>query len=281
MRVFYFILFNFFAFAYFSQISSTYLTSKQSNEFNELTKSNVLCVVIENEKDERDAALVLALNTYSNNYKIKYISSLEFNEHYKSNTLDTKQLYLFNNIDNPFLFLNTKSFKKTIISSDGYYLTNDPKKLMSAYKYEEAPPFLVFTSTDYKNYSGTNYRGYFNLLVKYFMYEIEFIKNQPSSLEQKKNNKINGFEYFKDKSIISDKTLLFFKEQVTEIKKNSKNKSSTRLEVRKIIKEIGSSKIVFPEDISYSLKINDKAIVLYNDKIIYSAFDGAAILKLD
>src|SRR4051812_29952329 len=82
---------------HYAQMPQVYLKPKQSKALGALSKTAPLVVVIENEKNADDAALISAVKEYWKIGPVKYMSGLEFAEKFKSGTLDRTNLYLYNN----------------------------------------------------------------------------------------------------------------------------------------------------------------------------------------
>lgn len=262
----------------FAQTTSTYLNAKQAAAFTSILKTAELCVVIENEKAPLDAALVEAVNNNWKTTKIKFMSLLEFNDKLRNNTLDTKNLYLYNTI-----FVS--SYGLSYYS--GYYLTNDPIKLRSTRKSAKAPPYLYFSiGTAVVDAKGNINKGYFNLMMKNFNYEINHCKDPSNFDKKKKKYKTQGsLVFMKDKSEFEGKNLLLVKEQVRKKAKEKEGKdgkkSKKKNEDTNVPSELNSNDskiktiVVFPEDIEHAVKKSDKSVMLYNGGRVYSAADGS------
>jgi len=271
--------FMLFASCIFAQTTSTYLNAKQAQEFADLAKSAELYVVIENEKAPFDAALVEAVKSYWKITKIKYISTLEFLDKYKSSKLDPKNFYLYTVAD----VLGTQMYSRYSLGlHSGYYLTNDPKKMLSARKSSGAPPYLYFSANSLGDSKGNINKGFFQLMIKNFNYELEYCKN-PENFSGKKKYKISdGLIFIKEQKEFEGKNLLVVKEQVAKKEKNDKSKKSKGKKEETAMPmnmNKGESQIkmyvVFPEDIEQAIKKSDKDIILYTGGNLYSAADGS------
>ncbi len=263
--------------AVFSQTTSTYLNAKQALAFTDIVKTAELCVVIENEKAPLDAALVEAVKNNWKITKIKFMSQLEFNDKLKNSTLDTKNLYLYSNI-------YMTSYGMSYYS--GYYVTNDPMKLRSTKKTSKGPPYLYFSvGTAVIDSKGNVNKGYFNLMIKNFIYEINHCKDPANFDKKKKKYKTEGgLVFMKEKSEFEGKNLLLVKEQVKKKAKAKETKGSKKgkqNEDTNVPVEINSENskiktmVVFPEDVEHAVKKSDKSVMLYNGGRIYSAADGS------
>lgn len=271
-------------FLWMAQTTATYLNVKQAEEFATVAKTGSLIVIIENEKGQWDAALIDAVKTNWKINGVKYMSLLEFSEKAKSNQLNKQNLYLYY-ATNAF---PTHAYGRgyTLGMLNGYYLTNDPVKLMSSKKLSKAPPYLYFSAYNIASDKGLINKGFFQLMIKNFNYEMEYCKT-PSNFDKNKKYKRSGdFIFIKTEEEIKGKNLLLVKEQVqkkannTNKKENKKNKKSQEKSgtEHELSKNAGNSFVVFPEDIEFALKKSDKDVMLYNGGTLYSAEDGSAFI---
>jgi hypothetical protein len=257
-----------------AQTTATYLNAKQAQALTDITKTAELCVVIENEKAPLDAALVEAVKAYWKITKVKFMSQLEFGDKMKSRTLDTKNLYLYSTFYYGFGYYS------------GYYLTNDPVKLSTTKKMSARPPYVYFSvGSAIADSKGNVNKGYFALMIKNFVYEVNYCKNPENFDKKKKKYKTEGnLVFMKDKSEMEGKNLLLVKEQVSKKAKTKESKDSKKSKQKEdtnvpiSVKNTDSkikTVVVFPEDIDYAVKKSDKSVMLYNGGQLYSAEDGS------
>ena len=262
-----------------AQLPLAYQSKKQAIALGELSKTSDLVVVIENEKNPDDAALIAALKNYWKIGAVKYMSGLEFNEKFKQNTIDTKNLYLFNNYARSY---STNLKTAGIAVYNGYYLTNDPRKLITSASNKKAPPYLYFSANALYDSKNIPIPGFFSLMVKNFNYDLTYCQSSDNFLKREKDKRKKGIRFFNQEEI-GEKTLLLVKEQTLrqakkKSKKNKKNVDSKK-KMRFITDDYTNKKvpvIVFPEDIDYAVKKSDPNILLYTGGTLYSAKDGSA-----
>ena len=262
-----------------AQLPFIYLKPKQCQALGTLAKNATLFVVIENEKNPDDAALIEAIKTHWKIGDVKYLSGLEFSEKFNSNTLDESNLYLFNNFTRP-LRLNRTNIPLSIYQ--GYYLTNSPVKLTYVRKSAKAPPYLLFSADVLYDRKGMPNRGFYALMIKNFNHDVLFCQDEINFMSKKRKKRKNGVYFFKTDSI-NERTVLLVKEQTQKKEKITKagEKKTSNVSDRKAgmdtDKYTDSKKamVVFPEDIEYAVKTNDRNIMLYNGGCLYSAGDGS------
>jgi len=259
----------------FAQLPTFYLNKKVIKSFNTETKDATLYVVIENEKKPNDAALIDAVKSYWTLNKVKYMSLLEFKEKIKSNSFDNKNIYLFETYNNRSSYL---------YRPEGYYLTNKPVELLTAVKQKFIPFYLFFSGSALYDNRGGTLKGYYDLMIKNFNYDIRFCQDPANVDSKKKISKYKGLSFLKTESELNNKTFLLVKEQAVKQEKKpvKKNKKKEKIEadenfhlVKDLPKSSLKSVVVFPEDIEYAVKISDKNILLYNGANVYSAEDGS------
>lgn len=271
----------------YAQMPQLYLKPKQWQAFGTLAKTAPLVVVIENEKNDDDAALLVAVKNQWHSGPVSYMSELEFLEKFKSQSLDPKNLYLFNNYRqsypytggvvvtmNPNKLLNAPAFHK------GYYLTNSPNQLINSIKDSQAPAYLYFSRAALYDIKGIPNQGFYSLMIKNFDHEIKFCQDDASFKSKKKKKRKHGIYFFALDSI-PGKTVLLVKEQTSrqEKKKESTVKKSNATEKQNVATDeytnFKKPVVVFPEDIEYAVKKNDAGVMLYNAGCLYSAADGS------
>jgi hypothetical protein len=264
-----------------AQLPSIYLKTKLIKQFASETKVGNLYVVIDNEKNDDDAALIDAIKTYWKHGAVTYLSSIEFNERIKSKKFDAANFYLFPNF---------KSLTRSPYAMyRGFYLTNKPYELLYAAKPKRYPFYLFFSSYNMSDSKSEVIKGYYALMIKNFNYDINFCRSEDNFKTKPKYKRVKGLAFIKETNAFDKKTFLLVKEQVRKKEKNAKKDKkekkgeqqkseieNTTLELNKIVlgKEM-SMLVVFPEDIDYAVKKNDKDILLFNGSTIYSAQDGS------
>lgn len=262
-----------------AQLPIAYLSKKQSLALGNLSKTAQLVVVIENEKNPGETALIAAVKQYWKLGTIKYMSGLEFSEKFKENTLDPSKLYLFNNFARNYI-INAK--KQTIANHYGYYLTNEPRKLINSPNNRLAPPYLYFSGASLYDNKQQPISGFYSLMIKNFNHDIAYCQLKDNFLKRQRNKRKNGVRFFKEEDL-NDKTLLLVKEQTKREEKSKKKKrreqNNSPKKKQKFITDDYTKKkvptVVFPEDIDHALKINDDKVMLYSGGSIYSAKDGS------
>ncbi len=262
-----------------AQLPFVYLKQKQCLAFGNMTKNATLFVVIENEKNADDAALIEALKSHWKIGQVKYLSGLEFSEKFKSNSLDESNLYLFNNFTRP---LRADKPIISVMIYQGYYLTNSPVKLANSTKAKNAPAYLYFSADVLYDKKRVPNKGFYSLMVKNFNHDVLFCQDETNFKSKKKKRRKNGVYFFKTDSI-NERTVLLVKEQTQKKEKTTKQgeRKTSNVSGKKIgmdtDKYTDSKKaiVVFPEDIEYAVKTNDRNIMLYNGGCLYSAEDGS------
>ncbi len=171
----------------------------------------------------------------------------------------------------------------------GFYLTNDPVRLINSVKYKKAPPFLYFSADALTDQKQNPIKGFYALMIKNFNHDVRFCQDDENfnpKKKKKRNKRKNGIYYFRTDSL-AEKIILLVKEQTEakdkktreeEAKKNltAKKKqvlSSDQYEAKKTV-------VVFPEDIEYAVKKNDRDIMLINGDCLYAASDGSVVATL-
>lgn len=257
----------------YAQKSLVYLNNNQAKELTECLLKGKLVVVIDNEKSELDAALIDAVKLFWKKNEVIYLSSLEFNIKYKAKSFDKNNLYLFNNYNQIIQIYPYATNKTPVASKAGYYLTNDPNKLLWSLTSKDAPPYLFFSSKNFSDYGASNYHGFFYLMVKYFNHETDVMNDFTNLNTSKKFIKEKNILFLGNKSDLKTKVVLLYKEQM-----GKSNKTKSKNSNKAYLKEFSSTHVVFPEDIEYALKNAKQEIMIYNDGVMYSAFDGSAVL---
>lgn len=267
-----------------SQTTGTYLSATQAQELANVAKTGSLVVIIENEKSQLDAALLDAVKANWKINGVKYMSLLEFNEKFKANQLGTQNLYLYNLMSG----FNATIYQRgyTLGMHNGYYLTTDPIKLTSAKKLSKAPPYLYFSGGNIASDKGFINKGFFQLMIKNFNYEIEYCKKADNFAKKKKYKQKGSYIFIKEEQEIKGKNLLLVKEQVQkkeneiDSKKKKSKKQNTKASDHEMAENAAKLYVVFPEDIDHALKKSDKSVMLYNGGTLYSAADGSAYITV-
>ncbi|MDX2171521.1 MAG: hypothetical protein SFY56_00275 [Bacteroidota bacterium] len=278
-----------------AQLPSVYLKPKVINQFISDTKSADLYVVITNEKNPDDAALIESIKAYWKQGNVKYISTVEFNEKFKAKNFDSKNLYLFNNsmLYDMYAGVNNRAVAASklpmIYFNYGFYLTNKPYDLATITNPVKAPFYLFFSGVNMKDNRGDINKGYYSLMIKNFNHDMDYSKNTDNFKTKPKYKRIKGLAFIKEPSAFDKKTFLLVKEQIPkkekDLKKKKKSKKdkkesalkNTSLDIHENV--LGSevkSMVVFSEDVDYAVKKDDKDILLYNGGTVYSAQDGSA-----
>ena len=279
MRLLLLFLFLLNTFLFTAQLPLAYQSRKQAMALGEFSKTADLVVVIENEKNPDDAALIAAIKNYWKIGPVKYMSGLEFSEKFKQNTLDTKNLYLYNNYARVY---STNVKTPGIAAYKGYYMTNDPRKLVYSTSNKKAPAYLHFSANALYDNKQVPISGFYSLMVKNFNHDISYCQSTDNFTKRQKDKRKKGIRFFNQEEI-ADKTLLLVKEQTVrqEKKKSKKQKKNvdSKKKMRFITDDYTNKKvpvIVFPEDIDYAVKKGDPTILLYTGGTLYSAKDGSA-----
>ncbi len=262
-----------------AQLPIAYLSKKQSQALGNLSRTAQLVVVIENEKNPDEAALITAIKSYWKIGSVKYMSGLEFSEKFKDNALDPSKLYLFNNYARNYI---TNAKKQSIAGYSGYYLTNEPRKLINSPNNRLAPPYLYFSGSTLYDKKQQPISGFYSLMIKNFNHDVTYCQVKDNFLKRQRNKRKNGVRFFKEEEM-KDKALLLVKEQTkreekTKKKKRREQNSSVKKTTKFITDDYTKKKvpeIVFPEDIDHALKISDPNVLLYSGGSVYSAKDGS------
>lgn len=274
-----------------AQLPHAYLKNKQALALGAQARTAPLVVVIENEKNADDAALVSAVKEYWSAGTVKYMSDLEFSEKLKSGSLDPANLYLFNNFKkNYYTALSSVKimFNPSKIASypafyPGFYLTNDPARLLTSTKNKNAPPYLHFSANALYDKRREPIKGYYALMIKNFDHDIKYCQDEANFKKRKKIRQHKGVSVLINDSL-SNKTILLVKEQTSKQEKKSKknegresNKKKKKNYIEENFGKIKEPVIVFPEDIEYAVKKSDPNIMLYTGGTLYLAKDGSVI----
>ncbi len=278
MRILFLFLMLGTAFNTLAQLPSVYQKKSKSRQLGEQARTATLVVVIENEKNEGDAALVDAVKKNWHIGPVKYMSQLEFIDKFKNNNFDRNQLYLFHNHIN---YLNIPTSVAPLYS--GFYLCSDPVALLYSNSSTKKPAYLHFSANALfdRRYKASN--GYFLLMIKNFDHDIRFCQDENNFSRKLKYKKKGGITYFVARDEIAAKTTLLVKEQVqrTIKKKTKKKKKNTKQKPMEYITDdfINKKKpvVVFPEDIEHAVKIQDPQIMLFTGGCLYSAETGATL----
>jgi hypothetical protein len=261
-----------------SQLPLVYQSASKSKQLGELSRTASLVVVIENEKRPDDAALVDAVKKYWKVGPVKYMSQLEFNEKLKSNSVDESQLYLYNN-GSKGEFLESVRHYPTVSMYSGFYLTNNPRKLLSSLKARQAPGYLHFSSNPMSDSRNNPNKGYYSLMIRNFDHDLRFCQDEANLKFKRKIKKRNNISFFVSPDTVASKTTLLVKEQTARQEKQKTKKGKKRQEKRREFVTDGFTNkkvpvVVFPEDVDLAVKKTDKDVVLYSGGCMYAP-DGS------
>lgn len=249
----------------FSQMI-TYLSTEQIKILSSLTATGVLNVVIKNEKETEDGALVKSIKEHWNVCEIHYMSELEFFTKYSEGVLNTNELYLYRNYTGLKRIPKKEFFGQGAV--DGYYLTNNPESLNTANKIKKAPPYLFFSNKTLIDEKGKANEGLFRLMIKNFNQELKELKSNNAQSAEKAFPNVDGTFLMKNKEIISNRSIIALKEQ--DLDKNSNEFKRTIKIVQKYLDKKPKSIIVYPEDIEYAVKHEDSTALIYHNGNLFS-----------
>ena len=288
MRIHFILFLAFSAFALSAQYSAVGLSEKNINRMASGSKNALLYVVIDNEKDPSDAALVNAVKKYWKHGSFKYISKTEFYEQGQKDALLLNTFYLAESYDE----YNIQGTNSLEISSalkrfhSGVFSLSlivakepNPKAKITDGKKTEAIRMKFDLRPSASNTKDKVIDGYFDLMIKYFNNEILFCQNFKTIKDVKKEDK-DGIVYFNEgMSEVQNKDILLTKEQVTKMQPKDK-KESKRVTAADAVAQFNNPKnvfTVFPEDIKLALNKGDGKVLIYSNDMLLSAADGAVI----
>jgi hypothetical protein len=250
------------------------------------SKSATLHVIINNEKDPGDAAIVNAVKKYWNMGPYKFMSKAEFVDQKTNNKLPVGQFYLYEWLNGyEYMGLNSLQLTEMLnMTNTGYFhlsLTIPPevsknKKSESVPKTSQSLSLQFDLSSTMTSNKDKILDGYFDLMVKYFNNEIAFCRKGIAADSVKKENK-DGYVYFGEGTSGIDKhDILLVKEQVNRVKPSDKEKKVTAVDaVAQFNPSPKNVYTVFPEDIKLALEKNDKKVLLYTNNMLINASDGS------
>ena len=271
----------------FSQYASIELSQENAKILGEVSKKATLFVVINNEKDPKDAALVNAAKNYWKAGPYKFMSSKEFITIKNKNELSPTDLYLYEWFDGYYTITpgqaDLSAFLK--INTGLFFLSYGGSKPLTEGKSANNIVSLKFDlSSTLANSKDKVIDGYFDLMVKYFYNEVLFCQKQIIFKDVKKDSK-DGIAYF-DTGLndVQSKDILLIKEQVNKsLPKNKKGakKASPMSVVSMFNPPVKNVYTVFPEDIKMAVNKNDKQVLLYTNDMLISAQDGKVVAAQD
>jgi hypothetical protein len=283
MRIILFLLIHLYAVSAFSQYSSVELTEESAKKIGELSKKSILYVVISNEKDPFDAALLSAVK---NNWKIgtyKLLAKTAFLNSKSKNELSANDLYLYESNENEQFVGNSSAVVLANVLSKNrtgvFYLSEgSPKDI--AKKNQEPVRIKFDMSSTLTNTKEKVIEGYFDLMIKYFNNELLFCQKPQGFKDVKKEDK-DGIVYF-DKGLndVQTKNILLVKEQVNKniIADKASNKKTTPYNAVSQFNPPGKNiYTVFPEDIKLALTKADKDVLIYSNDMLINAGNGAVV----
>lgn len=276
----------------FAQYSSVALSEAKAKKLGEISKKAVLHVVINNEKDPSDAALLSAVKNYWKAGSYKVMGKAEFVKLKEQNELIEEDLYLYewfpnssfiDNMDQTeaalllnymktgFFFLSAGSQEERTIKING-----DRRK-----KWDLAISLRFDLTSTIINTKDKILEGYFDLMMKYFNNEVTFCQNFNSAKDVKKEDK-DGIAYFNDGlKDVQEKDILLVKEQVNKSKiagvKKEDKKTSPMTVVSQFNPPSKNVYTVFPEDIKMALSKNDAKVMIFSNDMLISASNGAVV----
>ncbi len=274
----------------FSQYASVELTEEHAKKIGDLSKTGTLYVVLNNEKEPFDAAL---LNAVKNNWKLgsfKLLSSTAFLNSKSKNELSETDLYLYESTSDYAISGNSSAavlanvLNKT--HTGVFYISagkeKDIEKKSSGLKYsvKESAKIKFDLSSTLINTKEKVLDGYFDLMVKYFNNEVAFCQKTIAFKDVKKENK-DGIVYFETGlNDVQTKNILLVKEQVNKNLAANKaaNKKTTPFNaVSQFNPPTKNVYTVFPEDIKLALTKADKDVLIFSNDMLLNAANGSVV----
>lgn len=271
-----------------AQYASVRLSEKEIQRVSANSKGASLFVVIDNEKDPSDAALVNAVKNYWKLGTYKFMPKLEYLDLVQKDALSSNSFYL-----HEFYEVSTGPATNAIIASaqlknvhTGIYtldfvLTKEvnPKEKKPSIKKTETIAFGFDVSNSVLVNKGKVLDGYFDLMLKYFANEIRFCQSFVSLKEIKKDEK-DGIVYF-DNGLteVLTRDILLIKEQVSRMSAADK-KEKKRIVAADAVAQFNEPKnvyTVFPDDIKMALAKSDNKVLILGNGMLLSAKDGAVL----
>jgi len=272
-----------------AQYASIELSADNIKRIGDASKTATVFVVINNEKDPADAALVSAVKKYWKIGPYKFMAKAEFVDKKMKNELAFGQLYLyewFSGFD--IVADNAIAMTETLNQiNTGYF------QLSLAYPFEplkkskatsEKKTELVDLRFDLSSTMRSNKErvldGYFDLMIKYYNNEVNYCQHAEENKDLKKENK-DGIVYFGEGlQTVSGCDVLLVKEQVSKAPKNTKDANKKPSPADAVMQfNIPEKQVftVFPDDIKLALAKNDQKVLLYTNDMLISANNGAVV----
>jgi hypothetical protein len=269
-----------------AQYSSLAFKKSELKKIASCAKSPTLFVVITNEKNSGDAALVNAAKKFWKKGPVKFISRIEFINQIGQSKLQAGQFYLYEwvyegkNKALKYIDLNTL----LPAPNSGYFALSliDPSLSTSNKAGSAVDRLSLFfnmglVASDQK---GRVLDPYYDLMLKYFNNEIDFATAtlQPELKKKKKN----GYYYFGNAFVeIPSKDVLLVKEQTEKKQPGQAKKKKKKGEPASVVDQFKLNKkniyTVFPEDVSLSLQKSDPKVALYCNGMLLSAENGSVL----
>ncbi len=271
-----------------AQYASVKLSEKEIKQVSENSKGASLFVVIDNEKDPSDAALVNAVKNYWKLGTFKFISKVEYLDQVQKDILSPNSFYLhefYEDYTAPATNAIIASAQLKNVHSGVYALDlvltkeNNAKEKKPSEKKTEKISFGFDVSNSVLFTKGKVLDGYFDLMLKYFVHEIRFCQNLVSIKDVKKDEK-DGIVYFDNGlSEVQARDILLIKEQVNRMS-NADKKEKKRVVAADAVAQFNEPKnvyTVFPDDIKMALTKSDNKVLILSNGMLLSANDGAVL----
>lgn len=275
-----------------AQYSSVALTETKAKMLGEISKKAVLHVVIGNEKDPSDAALLNAVKNYWKTGSYKVMGKAEFAKLKEQNELVAGDLYLYEWLSDPSIINGYDETAVAVFLSQiktGFFYLSSGSQEESSIKingdkrkrWDLAISLRFDLTSTIINTKDKILDGYFDLMVKYFDNEVKFCQSLNSVKDVKKENK-DGIVYFNDGlKEVQEKDILLIKEQVNKsepiAKKKGARKTTPMTAVSQFNPPTKNVYTVFPEDIKLALSKSDTKVLIFSNDMLISASNGAVI----
>lgn len=267
----------------YGQYASMSLKKSEIKKYAHCKENATLFVVITNEKNSGDAALVNAAKTYWNKGSIKFISRIEFINQISQKKLQVGHYYLYEWVyEGKNKALNYIDVNTLLPApNSGYFALSLIDPSLADTKTESGPAdrlslffSLGLVAGDQK---GRVLESYYDLMVKYFNHEAGLLSKTISKTKVKKKN---GYYYFENAyKELADRDVLLVKEQVR--RKQSGKEKKEKKGADNVVDQFKLQKkniyTVFPEDIGMALKKHDSKVVLYCNGMLLSAEDASVL----
>jgi hypothetical protein len=269
----------------FAQYASVALSEENAKKLGEASRSAMLYVVINNEKDPHDAALVNAVKNYWKQGSHKFMSRTEFLNLKLKNELP-KGLFLYEWFRDSYVDSKLDASQLALylskVKTGCYYLAAGDQKEIKTYS--KGHTWDVYLSLKFDMGATLNSKkildGYFDLMVKYFNNETGFCQKLVSVKDVKRENK-DGIVYFGEGlSEVQTRNILLVKEQVNRQQAENKKEGKKTTPLSAVSQFNPPQKnvyTVFPDDIKMALSKNDKEVLLYSNGLLISAADGSVV----